>query len=431
MRALILDGASAFRDMAEVVGAALAAELDARGHLVAWRDLTALEIPECKGDFGCWTATPGRCVQPGPHRELARDLIRCDLVVWITEVTFGGYSSALKRLLDHCVPLITPWMTTVSGETHHEPRYERFPDLLVVGLMERPETAATKVFERLVQRNALNMYASRFASLVLTRGELPGLDGWIARSLDGLAASGPPQVLAEPLSLGAEVDLPVLVPRRALLLAGSPRGNASVSAAIVAYAAELLVARGLTVAVEHVVRRPSDRSVRELDASIAEADVVGLATPLYVDSLPAPLTETLELLARARKNSRSRPRFLAMVNCGFPEAVHTDTALAICRLFAQEANLDWIGGLGIGGGGMLAGRPLAELGGRARAITKALELTADALAQGQIVPDEAQRLVRRLPIPRWLYRLLADWGFSREAKRRRGLATMSDRPDLE
>ena len=432
MKALILDGALTLRDLADAVGSAMKAELVARDYVVARRDLTALAIPECKGDFGCWTVTPGACVQPGPHREVAAEIIRSDLVVLITDVTFGGYSSALKRQLDHCIPLISPWMTTLDGETHHVPRYARFPDFLVLGLMEGPDAKVARVFERLAQRNALNMHAPRSLSPVLTRAELPQLAGWIKRTLDDLAASGPPMVAAAPVSFVADSNLAIpAAARRALLLVGSPRGGQSVSAAIVAYFNELLTSRGLMVGVEWIGVRPSEQSVRALEAKIAEAEVVGLATPLYVDSLPAPVTETLEMLARVRAKASSRPRLLAIVNCGFPEAVHTDTALAICQLFGRQAHFDWIGGLGVGGGGMLEGKPLAEQGGRARAITRALALTAEAIAQGKIVPEEAQHLVRRLPIPAWLYRLLADRAFRKEAKKHRALDRVSSQPYLE
>jgi len=292
MKALILDGALTLRDLADAVGSAMKAELVARDYVVARRDLTALAIPECKGDFGCWTVTPGACVQPGPHREVAAEIIRSDLVVLITDVTFGGYSSALKRQLDHCIPLISPWMTTLDGETHHVPRYARFPDFLVLGLMEGPDAKVARVFERLAQRNALNMHAPRSLSPVLTRAELPQLAGWIKRTLDDLAASGPPMVAAAPVSFVADSNLAIpAAARRALLLVGSPRGGQSVSAAIVAYFNELLTSRGLMVGVEWIGVRPSEQSVRALEAKIAEAEVVGLATPLYVDSLPAPVTE--------------------------------------------------------------------------------------------------------------------------------------------
>jgi NAD(P)H-dependent FMN reductase len=430
MKALILNGAAALRDMGRAVEAALVPELAARGYAVAGHDLTSLGIPECKGDFGCWMVTPGVCVQPGPHRDIARDIIRSDLVAWLTPVTFGGYSSALKRQLDHCIPLISPRFTTVDGETHHEPRYERFPSVLAVGLMERTEATAVRVFERLVRRNVLNMYAPHFGSSVLTRGEVPQLASRVATWLDALSTSQPPRAAAAPLELDARHDLPLAAPRRALLLVGSPRGSDSVSAALAAHLALLLAERGLKVGTEwvHGCLR-SDPELRALGAGLREADVVALATPLYVDSLPGPVTEALEILARGRSAAAaSRPRFLAMVNCGFPEAVHTDTALAICRLFAEQAGFDWIGGLGLGGGGMLAGKPLAELGGRARPVTRALALTANAIAQGRVVPEEAQRLVRSLPIPAWLYRLIGDWGFRRAAKKHGTRARQRDRP---
>jgi multimeric flavodoxin WrbA len=432
VKALILDGAEALRDMGDSVLAALAPQLEARGYSVTRRDLSRLEIPDCRGDFGCWTVTPGVCVQRGPHQDLARELIQSDLVVWLTPVTFGGYSSALKRLLDHCIPLISPLMTTVDGETHHVPRYQHFPSVLAVGLLETLEPGLARVFERVVRRNVLNMHAQRWASPVLARGELPQVAPLASRWLEDLAASRAPRAAAEPLEVGAARDLPESAPRRALLLVGSPRGRASVSAAIATHLQALLCERGLSVATEllHDWRR-KDPTLRGLATRLDEADLVALATPLYVDALPAPLTEALELLARGRERASRRARFLAIVNCGFPEAVHTETALAICRAFAQQASLDWIGGLGVGGGGMLAGKPLAELGGRARFVTRALELTAEAVAAGEVVPDEARRVAGKLPIPALIYRLIADWGFREEARRRTAAQRLGDRPYAE
>lgn len=429
MKALILDGAVALRDMADAVVATLEPQLVARGLAVTRHELSRLDIPDCKGDFGCWTVTPGLCVQPGPHRDLARDLIQSDLVVWLTPVTFGGYSSALKKALDHLIPLVSPLMTTVDGETHHPARYPRFPSLLVIGLAEQREPSEAAVFERLVQRNVLNMHAAHHACHVLARGDVPRLAASIPRWLEDLGASRPPRATAEPLELGPRASLPAPAPRRALLLVGSPRGDASVSGAIAAHLEGLLEDQGISVATARLGSRlREDPALRGLSSSLEEADLVVLATPLYVDSLPAPVTAMLEILARRAAAAARRPLFLAIVNCGFPEAVHTDTALAICRAFAQRANLDWLGGLGIGGGGMLAGKPLAELGGRARFVTHALELTADAVARGLGVPDEAQRLVRRLPIPRWLYRVAADWGFRRDARRHGSAGRLGERP---
>jgi multimeric flavodoxin WrbA len=428
VKALILNGGSGLRDMAAAADAALASLLATRGYEVLHRDLVGLDIPDCRGDFGCWTVTPGECVHAGPHRDIARELIQSDLVAWLTPVTFGGYSSVLKRQLDHLIPLISPRFSRVAGETHHEPRYEGFPSVLAVGLVEQQDHEATRVFERLVRRNVLNMYAPHFASPVLTRGELPALAARAVRWLDELDASRPPCGTAEHLELGASAHLPVAIPRRVLMLVGSPRGSASVSAAIASHLEGLLTKRGLTVSTVWVGKSlRSDGERKALAAGLCSADVVILATPLYVDSLPAPVTEALEVLARGRA-SAVRPRLLAVVNCGFPEAVQTETALAICRLWARSAGLDWIGGIGLGAGGMFAGKPLAELGGRARALTRGLALAADAIARGVVAPEEALRLARTLTIPPWLYRFFGDWGFRQEARKHGTLARLGARP---
>jgi hypothetical protein len=72
---------------------------------------------------------------------------------------------------------------------------------------------------------------------------------------------------------------------------------------------------------------------------------------------------------------------------------------------------------------MQAGKPLAEQGGRARHLTRALALAANAIVAGQVLPGEAQQLVRRRTIPPALYRFFADWGLRRGTRARLG-----DRP---
>jgi len=430
MKALILNGAAALRDLADAVDGALSSRLAALGYEVARYDLAALDPPPCNGDLGCWLVTPGVCVQAGPHRDVARDLIQSDLAVWLTPVTFGGYSSPLKRQLDHCLPLLAPWFAKVDGETHHPPRYRRRPSLLAVGLLERPDPAAAAVFRRLVERSVLNMQSPRFASACLAREELPRLPDLVGRWLGALAASERPRTADEPpLDLAASPGLPPTPPRRALLLVGSPRPR-SVSGAIAAHLGALLRERGVEVASERIhdcLRQ--DPALGQLAAAIGEADLIALATPLYVDSLPGPVTRALEILRQRREPRDSPPpRLLAIVNSGFPEAANNDPALAICRLFAAEAGLDWIGGLAVGGGGMLGGKPLLEQGGRARNVVRALGRAAEAIARGLPVPGEADRLARTPSSPAWLYRLIANRALRRAGTKRGTLSRFGERP---
>lgn len=124
--------------------------------------------------------------------------------------------------------------------------------------------------------------------------------------------------------------------------------------------------------------------------SLDAADLVVLALPLYVDSLPAPVIASLEKSAAHRAGPAARQRFAAIANCGLPERVHNATALAICSEFARQIGFAWAGSLVLGGGeGLVHGAPLDELDGRAIPIRKALGSTAAALAEGRPIPHEA------------------------------------------
>lgn len=58
------------------------------------------------GCFGCWVQTPGVCVIDDAGRDVARAVIQSDLAVFLIPVTFGGYSSELKKAVDRLICLL-------------------------------------------------------------------------------------------------------------------------------------------------------------------------------------------------------------------------------------------------------------------------------------------------------------------------------------
>jgi multimeric flavodoxin WrbA len=206
---------------------------------------------------------------------------------------------------------------------------------------------------------------------------------------------------------------------KALLLIGSPRKAKSVSETLSAYLLEQLEARGVATDKRYVHSAlKSEGATEDLVGAVAAADLVILAAPLYVDSLPAPVIRLLEILAR-RLGDHERPagqRFMALVNCGFPEAHHNDVALAIYRRFAREAGFAWVGGLGLGAGEAFKGRALAQSGGMARNVIAALDLAAEALVGGQPLPPEAGALMARPTIPAGIYRIMGGLGWWLQAR---------------
>jgi hypothetical protein len=97
--------------------------------------------------------------------------VRCDLTVYLTPVTFGGYSSVLKTMVDRLIPNVLPFFKKIDGEIHHTPRYERYPALVAIGVQSEADAEAERIFKTLVSRNAINYHAPAQAAIVLTRDQ--------------------------------------------------------------------------------------------------------------------------------------------------------------------------------------------------------------------------------------------------------------------
>jgi multimeric flavodoxin WrbA len=413
MKTLILDGSEHGDPQAAKVQAALMQRLP-QAEIIVLREH---KIGNCAGDFFCWLHSPGMCNTNDDNRRIAAKIAQSDLLVYLTPVTFGGYSSELKRMVDHEIQNILPFFTKIEGQTHHKKRYGRYPDLLAIGWMAQVNPQAEAIFHSLVRRNALNMHAKNSQAVVLTgkqsQADLANqADDW----LEALAQNHTAPAVKPPTSFTADAN--PAPTRRAVLLVGSPKTRKSTSASLGGYLMAQLEKRGIeteTIQIYTNFNSPT-RTARTLE-KIGAADLVVLAFPLYVDSLPAPTTAALETIARHSTGRSDERRFVAIANCGFPEAVHNDTALAICAQFARESGYTWLGSLSLGGGqGIVNGVPLEDLGGRAAQIRAALDMTAQALAEGEAIPQAARELLAKPVIPNWLYVLMGQIGWSMQAR---------------
>jgi hypothetical protein len=219
--------------------------------------------------------------------------------------------------------------------------------------------------------------------------------------------------------------------RRVTLLVGSPRlRGTSTSEALGRYLLRRLRRDGVTSDVLYLATLRGPRVEAWVAPVVAASDLVVLSSPVYVDALPATVTAALERLAAARAlwAHRDPVRFVALVNCGFPEPLHTRTPLDICHAFADAAGLAWAGGLGLGGGEALHGAPLERAGRMASRVRRALELAADALLAGGHVPDESVALLSAPLVPPRLYTLLGNLRWLYDARRHRAVRRLWDRP---
>ncbi len=173
MKATILNGALPGDDFIDAAGAALHDALLAAGWEVTTWTLRDEKIAYCLGCFECWTKTPGLCRIDDEGRDVAANQISGDLTIYLTSVTFGGYSSALKKAVDRSICLISPYFTRIDGEVHHKPRYDRYPALAAIGVLPAPQPAQEHIFHTLVGRNAINLHAPQHNSVIVYRSQPP------------------------------------------------------------------------------------------------------------------------------------------------------------------------------------------------------------------------------------------------------------------
>ena len=164
---LILDGTRKGESDPAPVRAALENELGAKGWTSEVVELRDLVISACTGCFNCWIKTPGICTIDDDARKVSRKWVGSDLVILLSPVTFGGYSSVLKTMMDRNIGIVLPLFGKVEGKVHHKKRYERYPVLLGIGIAPAPDAESEKIFKELVHRNSLNMYApNQFATVL-------------------------------------------------------------------------------------------------------------------------------------------------------------------------------------------------------------------------------------------------------------------------
>jgi hypothetical protein len=184
MKVLVLNGERNNESALSLVAEIVARELPAHG----WQAETVLlrekKIAQCTGCFGCWVKTPGVCVIDDFGREAARMVARCDLLVFLTPVTFGGYSSELKKAVDRfACSMLLPFFTTIDGEVHHKARYQPLPGLIGIGVLPRPDEESERIFAKLVERNAVNLHSPASQSAVFYSSQDPALIEKGVRSL--------------------------------------------------------------------------------------------------------------------------------------------------------------------------------------------------------------------------------------------------------
>jgi len=268
--------------------------------------LKDIKLANCTGCFGCWIKTPGICVAHDEGREIIQAIIRSDMVILFTPVTFGGYSSELKIIVDRFIPLVLPFFGKYYGEIHHKPRYSSYPRFVGIGVQRNFEKAEAELFKTLVGRNAINFHAPSFAADVICSSEN---NETLNKRLKSIISRSDPFPIGKDIrSFFPKADITSFNnkqegDRNALLIIGSPKiKHRSTSSILGEYLLEIMTSNGWKTEVLKLkgsLRR--EKGQNDLCSAVDRSDLIILAFPLYIDALPYLVTKALEVIAQHKK----------------------------------------------------------------------------------------------------------------------------------
>ncbi len=194
--------------------------------------------------------------------------------------------------------------------------------------------------------------------------------------------------------------------KKILMVNGSPRNRISASASLLARV-EKKVNRDLfdidSVSITAALRDP-DKLNGILEQAVY-ADIIVIAFPLYIDSLPS---ITLRFLKRfqeykEKKDYKNNQILFTIINCGFPEAEHNRIALEIMYNFTGETGLKWGLGLGIGMGSMAGGEKIPEKSRILKPVENELNLMANRINNCERERTRAETRFVLPSFPKFLY----------------------------
>lgn len=137
----------------------------------------ARRIAPCRGCFGCWLKTPGRCVIRDGFENLGELFAGCDELILVSRNVYGGFSADIKNVLDRSISFSLPFFTARNHEMHHSVRYKKQFSLKAVFYPAGDITEEEKETAReIVKANEVNLNAKKSDAVFISGiSELSGV----------------------------------------------------------------------------------------------------------------------------------------------------------------------------------------------------------------------------------------------------------------
>jgi hypothetical protein len=220
--------------------------------------------------------------------------------------------------------------------------------------------------------------------------------------------------------------------KKLLLFCGSPRKKGT-SYSFARTIGKLAVDRGCQTEIHFICDYFSGvKNPAELKTLVAGCGIIGLAAPLYVDTWPAPVIWWMEKLAAEMKPELRDKRFFALAQNGFPDITLFQPMMETSRLFAEAVGLKYLGGLGYGGGAIIDGTLLENLGKKGEKITSGFRMAVDDILADRTISPQVQKILT-IQFPKSLY-----WPITlmlnrraRQAAKKNGVKDLKRKPYMD
>ena len=135
------------------------AEKFRENHSVYMYPLDQMNLHPCTGCWSCWWKSPGRCAINDDAEKIFRSVINSDFFIFASPLMAGFTSSALKKITDRLIVLLHPYVKLKNGESHHQKRYEKYPDFgLVLEKENDTDDEDIAIIKDIYDRLAINFH---------------------------------------------------------------------------------------------------------------------------------------------------------------------------------------------------------------------------------------------------------------------------------
>lgn len=195
-----------------------------------------------------------------------------------------------------------------------------------------------------------------------------------------------------------------------LILIGSPKGRRSASENIASYLEDRFKHNDVETEKIYLVEHQKPDRLKKIVKKASTPELMVIVAPLYIDSIPAITINFMEEFYLYKKSLPEKgQKLLTIFNSGFPEPDHNDLAIDMCRNFAHQTGMEWMGGVTSGMGAAFESRSLDNAGGMARNLKKGLDEIVDSLSQNKTVPSEAVHIASKPLVPLFLAKFAMRW----------------------